>query len=54
MQYAEAEATEKMKKREGHTEFLRGILYTENGKAKVRSAGSQKTGASASMITVIA
>ena len=51
MQYAEAEATEKMKKREGHTEFLRGILYTENGKAKVRSAGSQKTGASASMIT---
>lgn len=50
-QYCEAEATEPMKKREGHTEFLRGSLYTEGGRAKVKSAGSQKTGASASMIT---
>lgn len=48
--YCEAESAESMKKREGHTEFLRGVLYTENGRAKVKSAGNQKTGVSASMI----
>ncbi len=49
--FSEATASQAMKKRSGHTEFLRGVLFLENGKAMVKSAGSQKTGATASMFT---